>query len=183
MDDERPLREALERAQHALQASRQRVEQLEQGAGAREAALRARQAPLEEQLAEARQRFVEQTLAFEERARALTLAWRSEVELREAELQRLRDALEQTAPRHVGDGRCRRCGSLGLIPNLEVWTGMDIAPRPITLIYDPNPEKVFFKKRATSGLTAEVCKACGHAELLAVDWEDLAAAHDDASEG
>lgn len=63
---------------------------------------------------------------------------------------------------------CTRCGSDSVIPRVRVVErGEDGARHDLTAEVQRRPKAMFFKRAERSTLWAQICGACGHAELYA----------------
>jgi hypothetical protein len=71
------------------------------------------------------------------------------------------------------EGRCAKCGSSDVIPNVYVHGNAD----NLNVVMDEKPDAWLFKGEVRSRLQAWVCGACGFTELYAQDPAALLAAY------
>jgi len=77
------------------------------------------------------------------------------------------------------DGRCSKCGSAAVIPNVSVLehSGADGSTANVKAVVVGNPNAWVFKGEVRTSLKAWVCGSCGYTELYAKNPAALLAAY------
>lgn len=77
------------------------------------------------------------------------------------------------------DGRCPKCGSADVIPNVSVLehVGANTSTENVKAVVARNPDAWVFKGEARTSLKAWVCGSCGFTELYAKNPAALLAAY------
>jgi predicted nucleic-acid-binding Zn-ribbon protein len=75
------------------------------------------------------------------------------------------------------DGRCPKCGSAEVIPNVYIQDRGEGQTENLKVIVEENPHAWVFKGAVKTSLKAWICGVCGFTELYAKDPADLLTAY------
>jgi multidrug efflux pump subunit AcrA (membrane-fusion protein) len=166
MDEQRALRDALEKAQSRLKAAEASMADLER----RRALAEQRAGEFERQVAECRERIaLLEAHSKPGDAEAELAAVKARLEALELRLKQV-DAI---TPRLPGSGVCARCGSPHLVGRAEVAAPNGQTHGSVNVAVDADPSALLFKYTSRAPLWASVCSRCGFVELNADGAMDL----------